>query len=68
MKNGHRSDRFPVGAAALGISQRRVRQLITDQRLPAEKKGRDYLISEKDLKLVADRKPGRPSTNGKVKR
>jgi len=47
-------------ATQLGVSQRRVRQLITESRLPAEKKGRDYLIDEKDLKLVKDRKPGRP--------
>lgn len=47
-------------AERLGVSARRVRELITDQRLPAEKKGRDYLISEADLKLVKDRKPGRP--------
>lgn len=49
-------------ADRLGISQRRVRQLITDNRLPAEKKGRDYLINEKDLKQVEDRKPGRPAS------
>lgn len=49
-------------ADALGISPRRVRELITDRRLPAEKKGRDYLIKEKDLKLVEDRKPGRPKS------
>jgi excisionase family DNA binding protein len=47
-------------ADSLGVSERRVRALITDKRLPAEKKGRDYLINEKDLKLVRDRKPGRP--------
>lgn len=47
-------------AERLGVKARRVRELITDNRLPAEKKGRDYLINEKDLKLVEDRKPGRP--------
>lgn len=38
----------------------RVHQLINEGRLPAEKMGRDYLIKEDDLKLVEDRKPGRP--------
>jgi hypothetical protein len=28
--------------------------------LPAVKLGRDYMIQEKDLKLVAERKNGRP--------
>ncbi|HEV2880323.1 MAG TPA: helix-turn-helix domain-containing protein [Pyrinomonadaceae bacterium] len=47
-------------AARLGISVMRVQQLIWDGRLPAEKMGRDYFIKEGDLKLVEDRKPGRP--------
>ena len=47
-------------AAQLGVSQRRVIALITDGRLPAQKIGRDYLIQERDLDLVVDRKPGRP--------
>jgi excisionase family DNA binding protein len=47
-------------AARLGISVMRVQQLIWGERLPAEKIGRDYVIKEDDLKLVADRKPGRP--------
>jgi hypothetical protein len=34
--------------------------MIKAGRLPAEKIGRDYFIKENDLKLVADRKPGRP--------
>ena len=38
----------------------RVQQLIWEGRLPAEKMGRDYFIKEDDLKLVQDRKPGRP--------
>lgn len=38
----------------------RVQQLIWGGRLPAEKMGRDYFIKEDDLKLVEDRKPGRP--------
>lgn len=47
-------------AARLGVSVLRVQQLIWDGRLPAEKIGRDYVIKEADLKLVEDRKPGRP--------
>jgi excisionase family DNA binding protein len=52
-------------AARLGISVMRVQQLIWDGRLPAEKMGRDYFIKEDDLKLVEDRKPGRPKKEGK---
>ena len=52
-------------AARLGISVMRVQQLIWDGRLPAEKMGRDYFIKEGDLKLVADRKPGRPKKETK---
>ena len=47
-------------AERLGVSVTRVQQLILAGRLPAEKKGRDYFIKDDDLKLVADRKPGRP--------
>ena len=47
-------------AKALGINDSRVRQLILSGRLPAQKFGRDWIIKEKDLKKVADRKPGRP--------
>jgi excisionase family DNA binding protein len=47
-------------ALKLGVSVLRVQQLIWDGRLPAEKMGRDYFIKEEDLKLVEDRKPGRP--------
>jgi excisionase family DNA binding protein len=47
-------------AERLGVSVRRVHALIQDGRLPAQKYGRDYLIEEKDLKLVAERKAGRP--------
>jgi len=47
-------------AARLNVGVRRVHQLIEDGRLPAEKTGRDYFIKESDLKLVADRKTGRP--------
>jgi excisionase family DNA binding protein len=47
-------------AERLGVTVGRIHQLIQEERLPAEKAGRDYLINEKDLKLVKDRKPGRP--------
>jgi excisionase family DNA binding protein len=47
-------------AERLGVSVTRVQQLILAKRLPAEKMGRDYFIQEDDLKLVADRKRGRP--------
>jgi excisionase family DNA binding protein len=47
-------------AERLGVSVRRVHALIQDERLPAQKFGRDYMIQEKDLELVKDRKPGRP--------
>ena len=47
-------------AKVLGINDSRVRQLILSGRLPARKFGRDWIIEEKDLKKVADRKPGRP--------
>jgi excisionase family DNA binding protein len=47
-------------AERLGVTVTRVQQLIAAGRLPAEKMGRDYFIKEGDLKLVADRKPGRP--------
>ena len=47
-------------ADRLGVSVRRVHQFIEESRLPAEKMGRDYFIKEEDLKLVGDRKPGRP--------
>ncbi|MGH9944476.1 MAG: helix-turn-helix domain-containing protein [Pyrinomonadaceae bacterium] len=53
----------PEVAARLGVTVTRVQQMITAGRLPAEKLGRDYFIKEEDLKLVADRKPGRPKSS-----
>lgn len=47
-------------AGKLGITSRRVQALIEAGRLPAEKFGRDYMIREADLKLVENRKVGRP--------
>jgi excisionase family DNA binding protein len=47
-------------AEKLGISVRRVQELISSGRLPAQQFGRTYVVDEDDLKLVAERKPGRP--------
>ncbi len=47
-------------AEKLGISVRRVQELIGAGRLPAQQFGRTYVVDEADLKLVEDRKPGRP--------
>jgi excisionase family DNA binding protein len=51
----------PEVAEKLGITIARVQQLIWKGRLPAQKIGRDYVINEDDLKIVAERKPGRPA-------
>ena len=59
-------------AGRLNVSMRRVRALIEAGRLPSQQFGRDHLIKESDLRLVADRRPGRPpkpkvsDTDGKV--
>ena len=47
-------------AERLGVTAARVRQLVLAGDLPAEKFGRDLMIKEGDLKLVADRPMGRP--------
>jgi excisionase family DNA binding protein len=48
-------------AEKLNVNDSRVRQLINSGKLPAEKYGNLWLIDEKDLDLVQDRKPtGRP--------
>ena len=48
-------------AERLGVSVRRVQQLVTDGRLPAELFGGSLMIKEEDLKLVENRKVGRPA-------
>jgi len=56
-------DLIPTSEAAeiLGISTRRVTQLIKDERLPyAMKVGRSFLIRRGDLRLVEERPVGRP--------
>jgi excisionase family DNA binding protein len=50
----------PEVAERLRVSVRRVQALIKVGRLPSQQFGRDHLIKESDLKLVEDRKPGRP--------
>ena len=47
-------------AEKLGVHITRVQVLIRQGRLPAQKVGPNYVVNEVDLKLVADRKPGRP--------
>lgn len=57
-------------AVKLGVTAGRVRQMIVDGQLPATKMGRDNFIRESDLRLVEDRKVGRPpksANNGKKK-
>jgi excisionase family DNA binding protein len=52
-------------AARLGVSARRVQQLIKSGRLPAREFGGSYMIAAGDLKLVEDRPPGRPPSKPK---
>jgi excisionase family DNA binding protein len=52
-------------AEKLGISARRVVALINSGYLPATRLGPSHVIKESDLKLVADRKPGRPRQKNK---
>jgi excisionase family DNA binding protein len=56
-----------TAAERLGVSIRRIQQLITSGRLPAQQMGKFYLVSEGDLKRVADRKVGRPRSATKKK-
>jgi len=52
-------------AAKLNVTITRVQQLIWAGRLPAQMIGNSYVIDEADLKLVKDRKVGRPPKIGK---
>jgi len=54
-------------AARLKISVRRVQELIKKERLPAKMIGGVYLIEDRDLALVKNRKPGRPRTRTSAK-
>ena len=47
-------------ADRLGVTVQRVHQFIKDERLPAQKFGRDYIINEGDLKALDVRQTGRP--------
>lgn len=47
-------------AEQLGISRRQVQTLIKQEKLPAEKQGRDWFIKASDLRLVKVRPKGRP--------
>ena len=60
MKNKIKILTTAQAAKILGVNDSRVRQLILAGRLPAQKLGRDWIIYEKDLSKVVDRKPGRP--------
>jgi excisionase family DNA binding protein len=48
-------------AERLGVTAGRIRQLIVEGRLPAVKMGRDNFIKASDLRLVENRKVGRPT-------
>jgi excisionase family DNA binding protein len=52
-------------AERLGVSRRRINDFIKDGRLPAQRHGRDYIIQEKDLDRVEERRPGRPRKSDK---
>ncbi len=53
-------------AEKLGVSARRVNQLIDEKKLPAQKIGSQYVINEKDLsKVTIHGKPGRPAKEKK---
>ena len=47
-------------ANKLGLTRARVNQFINDGRLPAIRIGRSFAIKEEDLRLIEDRKVGRP--------
>lgn len=47
-------------AAQLGVTRQRVLELITDERLPAMKVGRSYVVRASDLSSLELGKVGRP--------
>lgn len=53
-------------ADKLGVHRTRVHALIKAGRLPATKVGVQYLIKASDLKLVEERKTGRPPKQAKA--
>ncbi len=54
-------------AETLKLSEQRIKQLIYEERLKAEKVGNQWIIKESDLELVKDRKTGRPPKDKKTK-
>jgi excisionase family DNA binding protein len=54
-------------AEELGVTDSRVRQLIIDGKLPAQKFGRSHMIKRSDLKDVEIGNRGRPRKDGKKK-
>ena len=48
-------------AEALELSEQRIKQLIYEERLKAEKVGNQWIILESDLQLVENRQTGRPT-------
>lgn len=49
-------------AAQLGVTRQRVLELIDEERLPAMKVGRAYVVRADDLSSLSIGKPGRPSS------
>jgi excisionase family DNA binding protein len=54
-------------AERLGVTARRVQQMVKKGQLPATTFGGALMIRAKDLQLVANRKPGRPPKAEKKK-
>ena len=48
-------------AEKLGVTRARVNQFISENRLPAQRIGRSFVIKENDLVLIENRKTGRPA-------
>jgi len=56
-----------AAALIIGVSQARIRKLIKEGRLPAEKRGRDLLLQKTEVQMFADhgrKKIGRPTEKG----
>ncbi|MEP6901976.1 MAG: helix-turn-helix domain-containing protein [Actinomycetota bacterium] len=51
-------NRSKEAAEKLGIRIHRVQAFITSGRLPAQKIGNSFVVNEKDLELVRERKAG----------
>lgn len=54
-------------AERLGVSQGRIRQLVANGKLPAQKVGQTNLVKETDLSLVENRTTGRPASDNPSK-